>query len=63
VKKRKLVNNHFDRCVRDWTTKVIVSLDLDFDFLPHAKSFLLTVLLGCLHVNFKLGQLVFFESE
>jgi len=63
VIKRKLVNNHFDRCVRDWTTKVIIGLNLDFDFFAHAESFLLAVLLGRLHFNFELGQLVFFESK
>src|SRR6185295_17042141 len=63
VIKRKLVNNDFDRRVRDWTTKVIVSLNLDFDFLAHAEGFLLTFLFGRLHFNFELGQFVFFESK
>src|SRR5215217_6988775 len=63
VIERKLVNNQLDRCVRDWTTKVIVSLDLDFDFLAHTKGFLFPVLLRRLHFNLELRQLVFFESK
>ncbi len=61
--KRKLVNNHFDGCVADRTAKIVISLDVDFDFLTHAKSFLSAVLLGSFHLNFELGQLVFFEPK
>ena len=63
VIKRVLVNDDFNRSVTDWTTEVIISLKLDFDFLAETKRFLLAILFGSLYLNFEFRQFVFFERR
>src|ERR1043165_7399412 len=63
VIKRKLIDNRLDRSIADWTTEVVIGLDLDFNLLAKTKRFLLPRLFRSLHLNFEFRQLVLFEAK
>src|SRR5687768_18539982 len=63
VIKRFLIDKQFNRRAAYRTTKVIVSLNLDFDFFSEAKSFFLTVLLRSFYLNLEFRQFVLFKSK
>jgi len=63
VIKRTLADHDLDRRIADWTTEVIVSLNLDLNRFSDSKSFLLAVLLGSFYRDFEFGQFIFFESK
>ena len=61
--KRILINHNLHARIRHRAAKVIVSLNVHFDFLTDAESFLLTVFLRCLDADLEFRQFVFFQSE
>src|SRR5688572_4391503 len=61
--KRLLINDDFNGRITDGAAKVVVSLNIDFDFFAEAESLLPAILFRGLHGNFKLRQFVLLETK